>query len=114
MGYLSCVYYTEFDYGVYLSEECKSLQNVYLIPFPILLVHAPSKLTTFKCFPRCTIIFSSEARAFINIASAVGFTILTATIVVDLSSMIPNASALRTTPNAPEPSCLPVRCNKLY
>jgi hypothetical protein len=39
--------------------------------------------------------------------SVFGLIIFTATVVVVSLSIIPIASALKTTPNAPEPSCLP-------
>lgn len=39
--------------------------------------------------------------------SVFGFTIFTATVVVVSLSIIPIASALNTTPNAPDPNCLP-------
>jgi len=70
-------------------------------------VYAPSKFTTFKCLPRWTIIFNSDAKALIYDGSVFGFTIFTATVVVVSLSIIPIASALNTTPNAPEPNCLP-------
>lgn len=39
--------------------------------------------------------------------SVFGLIIFTATVVVVSLSIIPIASALKTTPNAPEPNCLP-------
>lgn len=52
-------------------------------------------------------IFNSDAKALIWDGSVFGLTIFTATVVVVFLSIIPMASALKTTPNAPEPSCLP-------
>lgn len=70
-------------------------------------MYAPSKLTTFKCLPRCIIIFNSDAKDLMYDGSVFGFIIFTATVVVVSLSIIPIASALKTTPNAPEPNCLP-------
>jgi hypothetical protein len=72
------------------------------------LVHAPSRLTTLRCWPRCTMILSSSASALMCAGSACRFTILTATAVTESRSpKMPLASAFITTPNAPAPSCLP-------
>lgn len=76
------------------------------------LVHAPSRLTTLRCCPRCTMILSSSASALMCAGSACRLTILTATVVTDSRSpKIPLASAFITTPKAPAPSCLPDKTN---
>ena len=71
------------------------------------LVQAPIKLTTFKCDPRRAIIFNSPTRDSMAVASAFGFTILTATVVTGSSDFNPIASAFTTRPNAPTPNSFP-------
>lgn len=79
-----------------VKEHCclNMYGNNIVLRFPTFFVHAPSRFTMFMCFPKCTIIFSSEASALIYILSAVFFTIFTATSVVSSAFMIPRASAL--------------------
>lgn len=96
---------------LYILTKKNSIIILLLFIFP---VYAPSKLTTFKCLPRWIIIFNSEAKALMYEGSVFGLTILTATVVVVSLSIIPIASALKTTPNAPEPSCLPKNEIKNY
>jgi hypothetical protein len=73
-------------------------------------VQAPNTLTIFICFPICTIIFNSEAKALIALYPANLLTILTAAGKALLSER-PTTSAFKTTPNAPEPSSFP-KCIK--
>ena len=59
-----------------------------------LTVHAPNRLTTFKCFPRCCIIFISPIKDVNCDLSTGGFAILTATVETSSPLMIPTALAL--------------------
>ena len=80
-------------------------------PFMILLVQAPSKLTTFRCAPKWIIIFNSPTKASRAATFVCERTILTATVLTDSSqSLTPTASALTTRPKHPAPSCTPSLC----
>ena len=59
-----------------------------------LTVHAPNRLTTFKCFPRCCIIFISPIKDVNCDLSTGGFAILIATVETSSPLMIPTAFAL--------------------
>lgn len=80
----------------------------------ISLVQAPSKLTTFKCGPKCIRILSSDARDASAVAFEVvplGLIILTATVLTLLSfgsCKEPSCLASTTTPNCPAPKCFPL------
>lgn len=55
----------------------------------MLVVQAPNKLITFKCGPKCIKIFSSEARdRRAVVGSKDDLTILTATVLIKLSSRL--------------------------
>lgn len=72
-------------YNIHASPHAYSYE--FLTPihinlrFAMFLVTAPSKFTTFKCWPICTMILSSSTSARMISLSAVCFTIFTATTV---------------------------------
>jgi hypothetical protein len=71
-----------------IFKSFKNFKGEHLLLFRP-LVQAPNRFTTLRCLPRCTIIFSSEARALIIALSAVLLTIFTATGVTVSPSIIP-------------------------